>query len=117
MIYPHTVTFQSPTPSQMPSGQVIHTYEDVVALTDLAARIVPEQEDEQADRMVIETDRQTIIVQGDRAVDVGYRVVSDFLDSTLEVVRVQRPVLYGSNATNATLVTAERIAADTEEVS
>lgn len=117
MIYPHTVTFQEPTDDQLGSGQVIHTYADVTGLSDLPARIVPEQSEEQADRMVIETDRYTIIVQGDRAVDRAYRVVSTFLSAVLEVVKVQRPVLYGSAATNATIVTAERIAADAEEVS
>lgn len=117
MRYPHVVTFQEPTADQQPSGQVTHAYDDVAALSDLPARIVPEQLEDHEERATVETDRYTIVVQGDRAIERTYRVVSTFLDAVLAVVKVQRPVLYRSARTYATIVTAERVAADTAEVS
>jgi head-tail adaptor len=111
--YPHRVTFQQPTEARTPAGGFSSSYADLADLSDLPARIVPVvgQEDEQADRMVLDADRFTIVVQGDREVERPMRVVSDYLDLELSVIRVQRPVLYGSALTNATIVTAERITA------
>jgi hypothetical protein len=42
------------------------------------------------------------------------RVVASHLAEPLGVIQVQRPVLYGSAATNATIVEAERISAGSE---
>lgn len=117
MRYPHTVTFQEPTEDRLASGQPTYAYAAVAGLTDLPARIVPQQQEDQAERMVIDTDRFTIIVQGDRVIDRTYRVVSDFLDAVLDVILVQRPVLYRSAHTYATIVTAQAITAGDEVVS
>lgn len=114
MRYPHTVTFQAQTEVQEASGQVTYTYADVPSLTELPARIVPEQLEDRADRMVVETDRFTIIVQGDRDIDRLYRVFTPYLSDVLDVAKVERPVLYRSQRTNATIVTAERIDVDDE---
>ena len=111
MRFPHLVTFEQPTEVRSASGGVTLTYAAIVALSDLPARIIPEQVEETAERMVVETDRFTIIVQGDRAIERPMRAVSDYLDCELSVVRVQRPVLYRSPQTNATIVTAERVTA------
>ena len=116
MIYPHSVTFQEPTEDQQPSGQMQYIWAAVSGLSGLAARIVPVplgQGDEQGDRMVTDTDRYTIILKGDQAIERTYRATSDDLDHDLAVIQVQRPALLGSPATYATIVTAERIAAGT----
>ena len=114
MKYPHVVTFQSPTETRTASGGVAYDYDDVEDLSDLPCRIVPMQEEDQDNRMVLESDRFTIIVQGDRAIDRPMRAVSSFLDAMLDVIRVQRPVLYGSAASYATIVDAQLIRADAE---
>ena len=113
MIYPHTVTFEEPTEVRSPSGGVSYGYAAAAGLADLPARIVPVVglDEAQADRMVVEADRFTIVVQGDRAVERTMRAVSAYLGLVLGVVRVQRPVLYRSPLTEATIVTAERISA------
>lgn len=115
MRYPHVVTFEAPSETRTASGGVALTYVADDDLTDLAARIVPVQSDDQTDRMVLERDLYTIIVQGDRAVDRDMRVVSTYLDASLLVIRVQRPVLYASAHTYATIVTAERVTATEDE--
>lgn len=115
MRYPHVVTFEAPSETRTPSGGVSLTYTADPDLTDLAARVVPVQEDSQIDRMVLERDLYTIIVQGDREVERDMRVVSDYLDASLLVIRVQRPVLYGSAHTYATIVTAENVTATEDE--
>lgn len=123
MYYPHTVTFREPTETRLPSGQVTYGYADALSLTDLPARIIPAigvegqagMSESMEERMVLERDLFTIVVQGDRAVERPMRVVSDYLGLDLSVVRVQRPVLYRSAATDATLVTAERITTGTED--
>ena len=113
MIYPHTVTFQSPTFTQLASGQqVAASWADVADLTDLPARVIPVplgDGETQADRMLAEEERYTIVVQGDRAVERDMRAVTSHLDMTLGVVQVQRPTLYRSPYTNTTLVEAERV--------
>jgi hypothetical protein len=109
--YPHVVTFEEPTRTRLPSGQETRTYAAVTDLTDLPARIVPEQLEDPTAAMVIETDRFTVVVQGDREIERSMRMVSDYLDAELSVVRVQRPVLYRSPATIATIVTAEKVTA------
>lgn len=109
MRYPHTVTFEEPVKDQLPSGQETRAYVAVTGLTDLPARIVPVQEEEQETRMVVDTDRFTLILQGDYAIERPMRAVTDFLDGILDVIKVERPVLYRSAATYATLVTAERV--------
>lgn len=118
MIWPHTVTFQEPTQSQLPSGQVSNEWDDVVDLTDIPARVIPVtigsrvsggDQDERTERMMLEQERYTLVLQGDREVGREMRAVTSHLDMTLDVVRVQRPTLYGSPATFTTLVEAERI--------
>lgn len=111
MHYPHTVTFQVPVNTRTPSGQVVHGWENDADLTDLPARIVPVEQDRQTDRYVLDTDRFTIIVQGDREIDREMRAVSDFLGTEAGVVEIQRPVLYRSPQTYATIVTVERLTA------
>jgi hypothetical protein len=111
VIYPHLVSFQSSAPTRTPSGGVTPGYAPIAGLTDLPARIIPEQVEDATGRMVVDIDRYTVIVQGDRAIDRPMRLVSDYLDAVLGVVKVQRPVLYGSPLTNATIVTAERVSA------
>ena len=71
--------------------------------------------DAQADRMVLSTDRFTIVVQGDRLIERDMRAVTDHVDEPLQVIQVQRPVLYRSAATYATIVEVERITATGEE--
>jgi hypothetical protein len=123
MHYPHTVTFQEPVITRLPSGQESRTYADAPSLTDLPARIIPVigtegtagASEEATERMVLEEDLFTIVVQGDRAIERPMRMVSDYLGLDLSVVRVQRPVLYRSAATDATLVTAERITTGIED--
>lgn len=113
MNYPHTVTFEEPSIARLPSGQEDRSYVAVASLTDLPARIIPVvgEEEDQTERMVVEADRFTIVVQGDRAIERPMRAVSSYLSLELGVIRVQRPVLYGSALTEATIVTAERITA------
>ena len=123
MHYPHTVTFQEPVISRLPSGQEQRSYAAAPSLTALPARIIPVigtegvagTSEEVTERMVVERDLYTIVVQGDRAVEQPMRVVSDYMDLDLSVVRVQRPVLYRSAKTNATIVTAERITTGIED--
>lgn len=116
MIYPHTVTFQEPTPSQTAAGQVVDTYADIEGLTVLPARVVPASSSGETDeqRYVLEKDVWTIIVQGDREVDEDMRAFTSHVPEPLDVVRVQRPVLYRSARTYATIVTAQRVQADDE---
>jgi hypothetical protein len=119
MIYPHVVTFQSPSFTTQPSGQRVADWEDVTDLTDLPARVVPVpigEGEQQTDRMLMAQERYTIVVQGDREVGREMRAVADHLAEPLGVIRVQRPTLYGSALTNTTLVEAERIAAGLPEV-
>jgi hypothetical protein len=111
VIYPHLVTLQQPTSSRTPSGGVTQSYAPISGLTDLPARIIPEQVEDANGRMIVDIDRFTVIVQGDREIERPMRLVSDYLDAVLGVVKVQRPVLYGSPLTNATIVTAERVTA------
>lgn len=113
-VYPHVVTFQAPTFTQLPSGQPVPEWDDVAGLTELPARFIPVvgMEEEQAERMVVDADRFTIVVQGDRAVEREMRAVTDYLGMELGVVKVQRPVLYRSARTYATIVTAERVTAE-----
>lgn len=114
MIFPHTVTFQQPTASQLPSGQEVRSYAPVGDLTDLPARVVPVpfgSGDQAADRMVLERDLYTIVVQGDRLVERDMRAVTSHVADELHVIRVQRPVLYRSPQTYTTLVTVERVSA------
>lgn len=113
MLWPHTVTFQEPTRSQLPSGQVVSDWDDIVDLTDVPARVIPvvgDQEQRDA-RMLIEQERYTIVLQGDRDIGREMRAVTSHLDMALGVVRVQRPTLYGSPMTMTTLVEAERVGA------
>lgn len=114
MHYPHLVTFTEPTEVRTASGGVTYDYDAVADLTDLPARIVPVQQDDQTERMVLDTDRYTVIVKGDHDIARTMRVISSFLDADLGVIQVQRPVLYRSPATYATIVTAERITAAVE---
>lgn len=118
MFYPHRVTFEAPTPSQLPSGQVVNGYAAVSGLSDLPARIVPVVQgrgETQADRMVVERDMFTVVVKGDIEVDYAMRMESDYLGFPLGVVAFQRPVLYASPATVATIVTAERVTATAQD--
>jgi hypothetical protein len=115
--YPHTVTFETPTQTRTPSGGVSFTWGEADDLADLPARVIPVplgEGDEQAERMVLSQDRFTIVIAGDRAVERDMRVVASHLAEPLGVIQVQRPVLYGSAATNATIVEAERISAGSE---
>lgn len=115
MHYPHVVTFTAPVEfSRTPSGQVLIDYEPVEGLTDLPARIIPQQMDDQGERMVIDTERFVIVVRGDREVTTTMRAVSDYLESDLGVIKVERPVLYRSELTRATLVTVEKVRATAE---
>jgi hypothetical protein len=121
--FPHRVTFQVPTIAQLPSGQETRTYADSVTLADLPARIVPVvgiagaagMSEEVGDAMTLERDLFTVIVKGDIAVERPMRMVSDYLDLALSVIRVQRPTIYASPATHATIVTAERVTAGEED--
>lgn len=112
MHYPHTVTFEAPTVARTPSGGVAYEWDAVADLEDLPARCVPVpigEGEASNERMMLAADRWTIVVQGDRAVERDMRVVSDHMAEPLSVIRVQRPVLYGSSRTNATIVEVERI--------
>ena len=111
MHYPHRVTFQESVPDVLPSGQRVYSWEDVAESTDLPARIVPKQSDEQKDRFVVDRDLYTVIVQGDREILREMRMTSDFLGTDAGVIEVQRPVLYASPLTYATIVTVERVTA------
>lgn len=117
MIYPHTVSFREPTITQLPSGQESRSYTDAPTLSDLPARIIPTvgTEEDATERMVLERDLFTIVVKGDQPIERPMRAVSDYLDLELSVIKVQRPVLYRSPATYATIVTAERITTGTED--
>jgi hypothetical protein len=115
MRYPHTVTFESPTQARTPSGGVVLTWAEADDLVDLPARVIPVplgEGDAQAERMVLDEDRFTIVIAGDRLVGRDMRAVTSHVAEPLQVTQVQRPVLYGSQATNATIVEVERIAAD-----
>ena len=112
MRYPHTVTFEAPTGTRTPAGGVTLDWEPVEGLEGLPARCVPVplgEGEAQTDRMVLAQDRWTIVVQGDRAIERDMRAVSDHVAEPLSVIQVQRPVLYGSPRTIATIVEAERI--------
>jgi hypothetical protein len=117
VIYPHTVTFETPAEVRTPAGGVTYDFAAVPALTDLPARVIPVplgEGDDQAERMVLDTDRFTIVVAGDHLIERDMRAMTSHLDEPLGVIRVQRPVLYRSQATNATIVEAERITASSE---
>lgn len=122
MHYPHVVSFQSSTPTQLPSGQPADDFDDISGLTDLPARIIPVVQgrgsgvgEVTADRMVVERDIFTVVVKGDIPVDYAMRMESDYLGFPLGVVAFQRPVLYRSPETVATIVTGERIAATVQD--
>jgi hypothetical protein len=125
MHYPHTVTFQAPTQAQLPSGQMSPSgWTDVEDLTDLPARFIPVTigsrttggyQEQWTERMLVQEEVFTIVLQGDREVERDMRAVTDYLDMTLGVVRVQRPVLGMSPLTNTTIVAAERVSAESPE--
>lgn len=112
MIYPHRVSFEAVVTSRLPSGQEVRSYAPIDELADLPCRVIPAVApgEQQQERMVTERDVWTIVVQGDREVDVAMRAFTDH-DGPLDVLRVQRPVLYGSALTNATIVTAQLVTA------
>jgi hypothetical protein len=117
MHYPHLVTFEAATQVRTPSGGVTLTWASAAGLADLPSRVIPVplgEGDEHAERMVLSQDRFTIVIAGDRAIERDMRVVASHLAEPLGVIQVQRPVLYGSAATNATIVEAERISAGSE---
>ena len=112
MHYPHTVTFEAPVEGRTPAGGVSLEWEPVDGLEALPARCVPVplgEGEATGERMTLAEDRWTIVVQGDRAIERDMRAVTDHVAEPLSVVRVQRPVLYGSARTNATIIEAERI--------
>lgn len=112
MRYPHTVTFEAPSSTRTPAGGVTLGWVPVDGLEDLPARCIPVPIGEgevTGERMMLAEDRWTIVVQGDRAIERDMRAVSDHVAEALSVVQVQRPVLYGSSRTIATIVEAERI--------
>lgn len=113
MHYPHVVSFEAPTEVRTPSGGVTYTFAAVDGLSDLPARCIPASQAGEADteRMILERDIWTIVVQGDHQVDVAMRANTDHA-GPLDVIRVQRPVIYRSPATNATIVTAEKVSAE-----
>lgn len=115
MIYPHRVSFQAPAITRLPSGQEVRSYDEVGDLTDLPARVIPAVSpgEQQQERMVTERDAWTIVVQGDHDIDVAMRAVTSGAPNPadLDVLRVQRPVLYGSSLTHATIVTAQLVTA------
>jgi hypothetical protein len=117
MNWPHTVTFQSPIETRLPSGGVTLSWDDAPGLADIPARVVPVplgEGDEQAERMVIDRDAFTIIVAGDRFVGRDMRAVTSHVEEPLKVTAVKRPTLYGSPHTHHTIVEAERISAGSE---
>jgi hypothetical protein len=120
MHFPHAVTFEAPTATQLPSGQEVRSYAPIEDLTDLPARIIPVVTgrggvgETVGDRMVVERDMFTVVVQGDRDIDYSMRMVSDHLAFPLSVVQFQRPVLYRSPLTNATIIGGERVTATSE---